>query len=101
MVSSAVYFLNDANDIQSDRLTKKITIASGQIKIRNAIFVSVLLFFFSYSLSFLISLKLFLIVFTYSIIQILYCFSFKNKPLLDIFCISSGFLLRAFAGGVR
>ena len=34
----------------------------------------------------------------YFFIQIFYCFKLKNQPIVDIFCIASGFLLRGIAG---
>ena len=43
---------------------------------------------------------LLLLVAIYLFVQILYCLKLKNEPLLDLQCISSGFLIRASAGGV-
>jgi decaprenyl-phosphate phosphoribosyltransferase len=34
----------------------------------------------------------------YAVIQTAYCLGLKRQPLLDLFCIASGFLLRALAG---
>ena len=36
----------------------------------------------------------------YGLIQVGYCHQLKRPPLLDLFCIASGFLLRAIAGAV-
>jgi 4-hydroxybenzoate polyprenyltransferase len=38
------------------------------------------------------------VILAYALIQLAYCLQLKRKPLLDIFCIASGFLLRALAG---
>ena len=34
----------------------------------------------------------------YAVVQIAYCLRLKREPLVDLFCIASGFLLRALAG---
>ena len=49
-------------------------------------------------LSFLISIKLFLIIAIYFLSQIFYCIRLKKEPILDLLSISSGFLLRALSG---
>ena len=36
----------------------------------------------------------------YFFIQIIYCFKLKNIPLIEFFCVASGFVIRAIAGGV-
>jgi 4-hydroxybenzoate polyprenyltransferase len=38
------------------------------------------------------------VILAYALIQLAYCLQLKRQPLLDIFCIASGFLLRALAG---
>jgi 4-hydroxybenzoate polyprenyltransferase len=40
------------------------------------------------------------VVLLYGLIQVSYCLQLKRMPLLDLFCIASGFLLRAIAGAV-
>jgi 4-hydroxybenzoate polyprenyltransferase len=40
------------------------------------------------------------VVLLYGLIQVGYCLQLKRMPLLDLFCIASGFLLRAIAGAV-
>ncbi len=37
---------------------------------------------------------------TYAAVNIAYCTALKNEPVVDIFVIASGFVLRAMAGGV-
>lgn len=103
LTSSAVYLLNDSVDINEDRLhpiKKYRPIASGIIKIREAFLFSFLLFILSSLIALSFSKILFFIILLYFIIQFFYCLKLKNIPLLDLFCISSGFLLRAIAGGI-
>ena len=101
LISSAIYLLNDCIDIESDRNhpTKyKRPIAAGHISKRLALLISFILSNLSIILALIISRDLFFVIFIYLFIQICYCLLFKKRPLLDLFCISSGFLLRSFSG---
>tara|TARA_A100001388_G_C28764966_1_gene500154 strand:+ start:342 stop:1238 length:897 start_codon:yes stop_codon:yes gene_type:complete len=103
LISSSIYLFNDVIDYKLDKKHHKKkfrAVASGKLKRSTALFVSFLFFLLSITLSYKINIFLLSIVFFYYVIQILYCLSFKNKPILDLFCISSGFLLRSIAGGV-
>ena len=102
-ISSAIYFLNDAIDIEKDKLHPKKKfrpIASGYISQKEAIKTSIILLIFGNALAFIFNNYLGIIIIIYCLIQITYCIYLKDKPILDIYCISSGFLLRALAGGV-
>jgi 4-hydroxybenzoate polyprenyltransferase len=63
-----------------------------------AISLSLVLAIISLFISALLSVYLLLTILIYAIIQILYCVSLKRIPVVDLFCISSGFLLRALSG---
>ena len=100
-ISSAVYTLNDILDRDSDKKhkSKKFRpIASGRLPLKIAIIYTLILTLISLSLSIFINKLLFLIVLGYLLIQIAYCFGLKKQPILDIFCIAFGFILRALAG---
>ena len=56
--------------------------------------------FLSLFIAFQINFELGIIIVLYLLIQISYCLALKKVPLIDIFCISTGFLLRSVAGGV-
>ena len=101
-ISSAIYFLNDAIDFEKDRLhpKKKLRpIAQGLISRKAAIKLSFVLLIFGNLYAFYASYFFAILVTTYCLIQIAYCNFLKEKPILDIYCISSGFILRALAGG--
>lgn len=101
LLSSCIYLINDILDIEADRLHPKKSkrpIASGKVSKKAASILSFFCFIFSISLANSISFKLLLIGLIYFSIQFSYCFIFKNKAILDIFCISAGFLLRAISG---
>ncbi len=101
LLSSAVYILNDVIDAKSDRLhpiKKYRPIAAKLLAAEIACIFSLFLIFISLYLGFLVSNLLLLILSIY--LLIIYCLKLKQEPLFDLLCISSGFLLRAIAGGV-
>ncbi len=101
LVSSAIYLINDSIDINEDKLhpeKKYRPIAAGLISIKFAKFSSYFFLIISFLISTFISKFLFFILFLYTLIQFFYCLKLKNNVLLDLFCISSGFLLRTIAG---
>ena len=103
LISSSIYLLNDCIDFNNDRLhpiKKYRPIASGKLSKRNALIFSFIFLLLSLFISFNINLFIFAVVAIYFVIQLLYCLRLKKEPLLDIFCISAGFLLRAISGGI-
>ena len=102
-ISSSIYLLNDVLDIKADQehsFKRFRPIASGMLPVKQALFSSLLISLVSLTISSFISVKLSILILTYAIIQVGYCLRFKHEPLLDLFCIASGFLLRAMAGDV-
>ena len=104
LISSSIYLINDSLDIKSDRNhpeKKNRPIASGLITKKEALFYAGLLIVCSLIISkTFVNLSLSSVILIYLLIQLCYCIRLKNEPILDLFCISSGFLLRAIAGGV-
>ena len=102
--SSIVYMINDIKDVEKDRNhpTKcKRPIAAGNISIRLAIFVCVVLFVVATvcciaSRSLMASFLLFL----YLCLNVAYSMGLKNVPILDVSILVSGFLLRLICGAV-
>ncbi|HEX8948297.1 MAG TPA: decaprenyl-phosphate phosphoribosyltransferase [Dissulfurispiraceae bacterium] len=100
--ASAVYIFNDVMDVEADKLhPKKMRrpVASGAVGRRSAFAIAGLLAASSFALSSMISLYFALFIFIYLLIQVSYSAFLKKIALLDIFCISSGFVLRVLAGG--
>ncbi len=103
LISSAIYLLNDCVDIAADRAhpTKRNRpIAHGLVTVPSARAMAALLTAVSLSMAAVLAAPLAGVLLAYALIQVSYCFQFKRMPLLDLFCIASGFLLRAIAGGV-
>ncbi|WP_227978892.1 decaprenyl-phosphate phosphoribosyltransferase [Nocardia spumae] len=102
MAASGIYLVNDALDVEADRAhpTKRFRpIAAGVVPVNLAYSLSAVLLVASISVSFLASWHLAVVMAVYIGIQLAYCFGLKHQAVLDICIVSSGFLLRAVAGG--
>ena len=106
-ISSTIYIINDTMDAEKDRQHPKKCrrpIASGKISKKNAIIFSIFLFILSFTFHFLgnnhklITISTLYLV-MYYFINLSYSLGLKNKPILDLVLLSSGFLLRVLYGG--
>ncbi|GGG79494.1 decaprenyl-phosphate phosphoribosyltransferase [Corynebacterium pelargi] len=105
MAASSIYLVNDARDVEADREhpTKRYRpIASGKLPVGLAYGMAVALIIGAVVLSFLATSGkgLAIVVAVYIVLQLGYCFGWKHMPVIDIALVSSGFMLRAMAGGV-
>ena len=103
LISSATYLLNDCVDRAADRAhpsKRHRPIAKGLVSVPTALTTAALLTVVSLSLAAWVAPALAGVILLYVLIQVGYCQRLKRMPLLDLFCIASGFLLRAIAGGV-
>ena len=101
--ASAIYLINDARDVEADRQhpTKQFRpIAAGVVPVWLAYVLAVALAAASLAISFLATPNLAIVMAIYLVIQLAYCFGLKHQAVLDICIVSSGFLIRAIAGGV-
>lgn len=105
LVASCVYILNDIVDVEKDRThsTKRFRpIASGAVSVGQAYLLLVLFFIIVLSLSIFVlhDVKFLILPICYLILNIAYSYGLKNIPVVDVFVISLGFLLRLFYGGI-
>lgn len=105
LAASSIYLINDARDVEADRAhpTKRFRpIAAGVLPVGLAYAMAVGLIAAAVGLSFLASSGhgLAVVVAVYIALQLGYCFGWKHQPVIDIALVSSGFMLRAMAGGV-
>ncbi|MDV8021430.1 decaprenyl-phosphate phosphoribosyltransferase [Rhodococcus sp. IEGM 1330] len=101
--ASGIYLVNDALDVEADRAhpTKRFRpIAAGVLPVNVAYGMAVVSLGLAIGLSFIANWKLALVIGVYIAVQLAYCFGLKHQAVLDICIVSSGFLLRAIAGGV-
>ena len=100
-VSSSVYLINDILDIEADRAHPKKKyrpIASGVIPISLAVMIAVILVIGSFIGAFFLSKPFLIILALYFFINLAYSIKLKHVPLIDVFIIAAGFVLRVGAG---
>ncbi len=103
MAASSIYLVNDARDVEADRAhpTKQYRpIAAGVLPVGMAYGIAVVLAAASLAIAWWVTPHLSLVMAVYLAIQLAYCFGLKHQAVLDISILSSGFLIRAIAGGV-
>jgi len=103
VASSATYIVNDLYDIEADRRhpkkSKSRPIASGVVSKKAAQILLVFLYgFLIFSYSFMP--KVMMVIAAYLILNLAYTFFLKHEPVIDIFTIAIGFVLRVIAGAV-
>ncbi|MDD2851688.1 MAG: decaprenyl-phosphate phosphoribosyltransferase [Desulfuromonadaceae bacterium] len=102
LVSSAGYILNDLVDRDKDthHPRKRLRpIASGAIGVSGARMISALLLTSGLVLAGSISSRFLLLLACYAAVSMLYSLLLKSVPVVELFCISAGFLIRLQAGG--
>lgn len=104
LVASAIYLLNDVIDVEADRahpVKRNRPIAAGIVGVPIALSLAVLFLILSLGLAIVTGrYQLAIVSAVYAIIQISYCLYLKHMAVVDMAVVSSGFLLRAVAGGL-
>lgn len=101
--SSATYVLNDYLDIESDRKhpekSKKRPLASGEVSKTQAKVLMILLYG-TVIAAFWFYPQIITVIAAYLVLNVAYSFYLKHQPVLDIFTIAIGFVLRVYAGAI-
>jgi 4-hydroxybenzoate polyprenyltransferase len=103
LIASAIYVINDFRDRHVDKLhpRKKFRpLASGAIQEKTAIFLVIILLLIGLTTAFFLSHLFFFLVCAYVVLNLSYSYGLKNIPILDLFIVASGFLIRIYCGGV-
>ncbi len=107
LISSCIYIINDARDIEKDRLhpTKKNRpMASGAVSVRLGVLCAIVCFLVSVGAILLLVLFCSGSVFAlgwlvlYFVLNLAYSLALKNIPVIDIIILMSGFLIRILFG---
>lgn len=101
LLSSAIYLFNDIVDAPKDRLhpfKKKRPIASGELPLPIAVFMFISLLVISLWLGAATSTFFFVTQLGYFMLNVLYSLWWKAIPIVDVFVIAAGFVLRVYAG---
>lgn len=103
VASSATYVVNDLRDIEQDRLHPKKSItrplAAGEVSVSAALVLLAVL----YALliwGWWLAPKVIMVIAVYLVLNIAYSFVLKHQPVLDIFTIALGFVIRVYAGAM-
>lgn len=103
LASAFVYVLNDLRDIESDRRhpykSQSRPLASGEVNVETAKWM-LGLFALLLASGFLVIPKVILVILGYVALNVGYSFFARRVPVLDIFTIALGFVLRVFAGAL-
>ena len=103
VASSATYILNDLTDIERDRRhpkkSKSRPLASGLVSVTQAITLLLILYVTLLAAWFVMSAVLY-VVLGYLLLNLAYTFVLKHQPVIDIFTIAIGFVLRVYAGAM-
>jgi len=101
LISSSVYILNDILDVEADKQhpdKKNRPIPSGKLPI-NVAWIAVGVFvILTAGLSYLLAPGFELVVLIYFVLNIAYSIWLKHIPIVDVFIIATGFVLRVHAG---
>lgn len=101
--SAAIYLVNDIRDAEEDRLhpaKRHRPIAAGELSPATAWVLAALLAVLALAGGFAWRGELGFTLALYLAAQIAYTLLLKHQPILDLALVSTGFLLRAIAGGV-
>lgn len=103
MASSATYIINDACDIERDRLHPKKSrsrpLASGAVTLGPAMVLLGVLYATLLWGWFQVP-RVVMVIAAYLLLNLAYTFVLKHQPVVDIFTIAIGFVLRVYAGAM-
>ena len=103
LASSATYIVNDMHDVEDDRKhplkSIKRPLASGQVSMNQArLLLAGLLVLLA--AAYFIQPKVMLVITGYLVLNLAYTLVLKHQPVIDIFTIAIGFVLRVYAGAM-
>jgi decaprenyl-phosphate phosphoribosyltransferase len=103
LASSATYIINDIQDVEGDRKHPKKAlsrpIASGAVPVSMALGLLAALYALLIAAAFWMPAVMAVIA-AYALLNLAYTFYLKHQPVLDIFTIAVGFVLRVYAGAM-
>lgn len=103
VASSATYVINDMHDIERDRRHPKKSqsrpLAAGVVPVSAALFLLAGLYAVLLGAWFVVP-KVLGVIAAYLVLNLAYTFVLKHQPVVDIFTIAIGFVLRVYAGAV-
>ena len=103
IASSATYVINDMHDIERDRLhpekSKSRPLAAGTVTLPAA-FALLACLYACLVWGWFLAPKVVMVIVAYMFLNLAYTFVLKHQPVIDIFTIAIGFVLRVYAGAM-
>lgn len=102
LLSSSIYIFNDLSDINADRihpLKRMRPLPTGVVSVSAAWFMLISFLAASILIAVFFTGTLLPYLLIYLLISVLYSSYLKNIPVVELFCISTGFIVRLLAGG--
>lgn len=103
LASSAAYVLNDIRDRRRDERhprKRNRPLVTGQLSVAAAAVEAAVLCAASLLVASLVNVQVLLVIAGYLVLQTLYTLDLKQRALVDVICVATGFVLRAVAGAV-
>lgn len=103
LIASGVYIFNDIRDIEDDRrhpVKKNRPLASGGVSKHAAVAIMICLFTSGLATALLLDAQLLYPIGLYMVLNLWYAIKLKHIPIVDIFVIATGFVLRIFVGAI-
>lgn len=103
LVASSIYIFNDFRDIEDDKkhpVKKMRPLAAGAVSKTSALVLAFVFFLAGFVFAWMIGDKFMFVLGIYFVLNLFYSIGLKNIPILDIFIIAIGFVLRIKAGAV-
>lgn len=103
LVASCIYIMNDYRDIDDDKkhpIKKFRPLASEAVNKSTAVIIAILFLIIGFGAAWFLRDKFMFILGIYFLLNVCYSFGLKNIPILDIFIIAIGFVLRIKGGSV-
>jgi 4-hydroxybenzoate polyprenyltransferase len=101
LASGAVYMINDLADLESDRqhpVKRMRPLASGALAPATARVAAVILVLVALAGSLALNMNFTLVIVGYLALNLMYSSWLKHVPIIDVFSIAAGFVLRVAAG---
>lgn len=102
LLASSVYLFNDLFDLKHDRVhpTKKDRpLASGALPVQTGVVLAILLLLLSAIPALFLPLKFVAVPVVYVVLNFFYSARLKRVPIIDVFILTSFYVLRLVAGG--
>ena len=101
-LASAIYIVNDVRDREVDRwhpTKRNRPLAAGRVSVTGALVLAFFLCVGSLAAAWALGVSVAELFGFYLVLNLAYSFGLKQAPILDVFIVSAGYVIRIFVGG--